>query len=45
MSIVRHAYIEELGKRDLKVSMTEKSHSYENALAERVNGILKIGGI
>ena len=25
----------------LKMSMTEKNHSAENALAERVNGILK----
>jgi transposase InsO family protein len=36
-----HAYIEELGKHGLGVSMTEEAPCYENALAERVNGILK----
>jgi transposase InsO family protein len=25
----------------MKISMTEENHCYENALAERVNGILK----
>jgi len=30
-----------LNKRGVKISMTEENHIYENALAERVNGILK----
>ena len=36
-----HPYVEQLQKRELPVSMTEVLHCYENALAERVNGILK----
>jgi len=36
-----NAYIEILKKRNIKISMTEQDHVYENALAERVNGILK----
>jgi putative transposase len=36
-----HAYVREVKKAGLKMSMTEKNHSAENALAERVNGILK----
>lgn len=36
-----HAYVERLQKRRLPISMTEVQHCYENALAERVNGILK----
>jgi transposase InsO family protein len=36
-----HAYVDELTKHGLSVSMTEEAHCYENALAERVNGILK----
>jgi transposase InsO family protein len=36
-----HVYVEELGKHGLGVSMTEEAHGYKNALAERVNGILK----
>ena len=28
-------------KNKMKISMTEENHVYENALAERVNGILK----
>ncbi len=36
-----HEYIRRLKKRDLSVSMTEENHCYENAMAERVNGILK----
>lgn len=35
------AYTSLLKKRGVKISMTEKDHVYENALAERVNGILK----
>jgi putative transposase len=34
-------YVEELKKRKIKISMTEENHCYENAIAERVNGILK----
>ncbi len=34
-------YIQKLQKRGLGISMTEVNHCYENALAERVNGILK----
>jgi len=36
-----HDYIEMLNNCNVKVSMTEKYHCYENAVAERVNGILK----
>lgn len=36
-----HAYVERLRKRGLAMSMTETNHCAENALAERVNGILK----
>ena len=36
-----HAYVETVEKAGLRMSMTEKNHSAENALAERVNGILK----
>ena len=35
------AYICRLEERGLVVSMTEENHCYENAQAERVNGILK----
>lgn len=34
-------YVNELLKRKVKISMTEENHCYENAVAERVNGILK----
>jgi transposase InsO family protein len=34
-------YVSELQKRKFKISMTEENHCYENAIAERVNGILK----
>ena len=34
-------YVSELLKRKMKISMTEENHCYENAVAERVNGILK----
>jgi transposase InsO family protein len=30
-----------LKRRWLSISMTEENHCYENAMAERVNGILK----
>ncbi len=36
-----HAYVGRLTQRGLSVSMTEENHCYENAMAERVNGILK----
>ena len=36
-----HEYIERLQARGLSISMTQIMHCYENALAERVNGILK----
>ena len=36
-----HAYINLLKKREVKISMASKGDCYENALAERVNGILK----
>jgi len=35
------AYVTELSKRNIRISMTEENHCYENAIAERVNGILK----
>ncbi|MBU0460915.1 MAG: IS3 family transposase [Nanoarchaeota archaeon] len=34
-------YTDLLKKHGVKISMTEQDHVYENALAERVNGILK----
>jgi putative transposase len=34
-------YVEALLKKGIKISMTEENHCYENAIAERVNGILK----
>ena len=34
-------YVSELTKRNIGISMTEENHCYENAIAERVNGILK----
>jgi len=34
-------YVAKLKKRQIKISMTEENHCYENAVAERVNGILK----
>jgi len=36
-----NVYVNELKKRQIKISMTEENHCYENAIAERVNGILK----
>jgi len=36
-----HDYVKRVKAAGLKMSMTEKNHSAENALAERVNGILK----
>jgi putative transposase len=34
-------YVELLKKAEITISMTEENHCYENATAERVNGILK----
>jgi len=34
-------YVNELKNCKIKISMTEENHCYENAIAERVNGILK----
>lgn len=34
-------YVAILDKHDIRISMTEEDHVYENAVAERVNGILK----
>jgi transposase InsO family protein len=36
-----HLYVGKLKEAGLQVSMTEELHCYENAIAERVNGILK----
>lgn len=36
-----HLYVDALRSHGLGISMTEESHCYENAMAERVNGILK----
>jgi len=36
-----HLYVDRLKEAGLGISMTESLHCYENALAERVNGILK----
>lgn len=36
-----HAYVNKLTEAGLRISMTEDNHCYENALAERINGILK----
>jgi transposase InsO family protein len=36
-----HLYVGKLREAGLQTSMTEELHCYENALAERVNGILK----
>ena len=34
-------YVEALSRKGIRISMTEENHCYENAIAERVNGILK----
>lgn len=36
-----HAYVDKLNEYKVSISMTEINHCYENAMAERVNGILK----
>lgn len=37
-----HEYAEALERAGITISMTEEQHCYENGLAERVNGILKL---
>jgi putative transposase len=34
-------YVQILIQKNVRISMTEESHCYENAVAERINGILK----
>lgn len=34
-------YVETLREKGINISMTEENHCYENAVAERINGILK----
>jgi putative transposase len=36
-----HQYVDLIKKNGLQISMTQDNHCYENAVAERVNGILK----
>lgn len=36
-----HAFVERVTQAGMRMSMTEANHSAENAMAERVNGILK----
>ncbi|MDN3594191.1 IS3 family transposase [Zunongwangia endophytica] len=36
-----NVYTQILKRNDIRISMTEENHCYENAMAERVNGILK----
>ena len=36
-----HRYVNKLKRNGLQISMTEDNHCYENAQAERLNGILK----
>lgn len=36
-----HQYVAALKNQGILISMTEENHCYENAIAERVNGILK----
>lgn len=36
-----YKYVEDLENHKVRISMTEENHCYENAVAERVNGILK----
>jgi transposase InsO family protein len=36
-----HQYVKLLKKKEIRISMTQENHCYENAIAERVNGILK----
>lgn len=36
-----NVYTQKLNQNNIKISMTQENHCYENAMAERVNGILK----
>ena len=36
-----HEYVDRLPAHSLSISMTERTHCAENAMAERLNGILK----
>ena len=36
-----HAYVKLLQDKDIKISMTENGDPLENAIAERINGIIK----
>jgi len=36
-----YVYTKILKRKNIEISMTEENHCYENAIAERVNGILK----
>ena len=36
-----HEYVSFLLEKKINISMTEENHCYENAVAERINGILK----
>ena len=38
-----NVYTQILKRKKIEISMTEENHCYENAMAERVNGILKDG--
>lgn len=37
-----HEFLDELRRHGMKSSMTDENHCYQNAVAERVNGILKL---
>ena len=37
-----HEYVKTLKKNKIEISMTEENHCYGNAMAEHVNGILKV---
>jgi len=37
-----HEFLDELRKHGMESSMTDENHCYQNAVAERVNGILKL---
>jgi transposase InsO family protein len=36
-----YLYVDILKNKNVQISMTEENHCYENAVAERINGILK----
>lgn len=41
MQYCSNNYVKILNKNKIKISMTEENHVYQNAVAERINGILK----